>query len=210
MTSGWLLATLVLLLAVHHWRSQFYLVPWGRVSHWRRMHLGAGLAAVGLLTVHTAPLRPLNALELALLGWFGLCAVSGLLAWRWSRSTPRELTRMAGNQLFGSIPSDIARLRADADALVLQRVRVTGNRDLAVAYRRCLAPCLTLGNRCNKRTLRDLPADPVCSELAGLLERVRGLNRSYRKLTRLRILQLLHIATGYGLLAFLPLHILNH
>jgi hypothetical protein len=208
MISGWLLTTLVFLLAAYHWRSHFYLVALGRVSHWRRMHVGTGLVAVGLLLVHIAPPRTLNALEIALVGWFGLCAASGLLAWRSARSTPHDVTLTAGNQLFETIPSDIAQLRADADALVLQRVRDTGDRGLAVAYRRDLSPRLTLGSCSGQGALQDVPVDPSRGELVALLDRAERLNRAYRKLLHLRILQLVHVATGYALLVFLPLHIL--
>jgi hypothetical protein len=209
MISGWLLTALVVMLAVHHWRSQFYLAPWGRISHWRRVHAGAGLFAVPLLIVHVMPLRSVSTLEIALLSWFALCAGGGLLAWRWSHSTPREVTRAAGNQLLESIPSEIARLRADADALVLQRVRDTGNRALAVAYRRDVVRCLSLGARCSERAWQSLSEDPTRDELAALLDRARGLNSAYHELLHLRIVQIVHVAAGYALLVFLPLHILD-
>jgi hypothetical protein len=121
--SGWLLFSLVALLAAYNIRKKLPFLPLGSSSTWLQFHIYGGLLSGVVFVVHIAGRVPNGGFEVVLsalfLGVF-FSGVIGLLLSRWI--PPRLTTRARDSQevLFERIPIFVRRIRDEVEAMVLE------------------------------------------------------------------------------------------
>lgn len=132
--SGWWLVGLSVTLYLYTVRKKVVFMPFGSVSSWLSVHLYGGLLSAAAVLAHMNFRMPEGPLELALFSTFGLILLTGIVAWILGRIVPVLLTARDGEYVFETIPSEIARLRHEMSAMVLDSVARTNSVALAKLY----------------------------------------------------------------------------
>lgn len=134
LVTGWSLFALLLFLALFNVRKRLSMLPLLRARWWTPAHVGGGVLALGLFWLHTGSLWPYGAYERFLAGAFYLVSVSGLVGQLFNRVYPRRLTETDVEIIYERIPAEIARVRAQAEAVMLDCLRETGADTLGRYY----------------------------------------------------------------------------
>lgn len=129
--SGWTLFALILLLTIYNLRKRLTMLPVGRAKHWLQLHIYVGWLSVLLFGVHIGWAVPNGALEMGLATLYVLVALSGIFGIIITRIAPRHLTRGGEEVLLERIPGFAARLRDEAEQLVVSAARETGSSSLS-------------------------------------------------------------------------------
>jgi len=132
--TGWCLFAALVVLGAFNGRKKISMLPLGNASTWLQLHVVGGFLALALFWLHARTLWPDGFYEQLLAGCFYLVSVSGLVGWRLQRSLPQRLTSTGVEILYERIPAEIANLRGQAEALVLECTKVTGRDTLARHY----------------------------------------------------------------------------
>ncbi len=138
--TGWLLLTLVVVLAFFNARKKLPFIPMGRASAWLQFHVYAGLLAAAVFLLHVRGRVPKGLLEAILAVSFVLVAGSGVVGILLSRDYARRLTSRGQEVIFERIPALRRRIRDRAEDLVLHSVAEEGATALADFHARSLVP----------------------------------------------------------------------
>jgi len=132
--TGWCLFALFLALGAFNGRKKLSMLPLGSAASWLRFHVIGGFLALTLFWLHTRSLWPDGLYEQALAGGFYLVTISGIIGWRLQRSLPARLASTGVEVLYERIPAELALLREQAEAAVLECTQATGRDTLARHY----------------------------------------------------------------------------
>jgi hypothetical protein len=132
--TGWVLLGLMVFLAFFNWRKKLSMVPIGHASLWLGLHVVIGVLTVGIFFLHTRSLWPIGAYEQLLAGLFYLTSLSGIVGFGLTRAYPRRLTHADYEIIYERIPAEVARLREEAEQIVLDCTSETGSDTLARHY----------------------------------------------------------------------------
>ena len=131
---GYVLFALMIFLALFNLRKKLSMVPLGKASIWLRMHVSGGILAVGLFWLHTGNLWPNGAYERALALIFYLVSFTGMVGYILLTIYPRRLTQIGVEVIYERIPAEIAAMREEAEAIILQSTEETGSDTIARHY----------------------------------------------------------------------------
>lgn len=132
--TGWVLLVLLSFLALFNLRKRLPMLPLLRARWWTLAHVGGGVLALALYWLHTGSLWPTGAYERFLAGAFYVTCASGLLGHLFNKVFPQRLTETGIEIIYERIPAEIARVRRDAEAAMLQCLRDTGTDTLGRYY----------------------------------------------------------------------------
>jgi hypothetical protein len=132
--TGWWLFAVILFLGLFNARKKLSTLPLGRASTWLAWHVIFGFLTLALFWLHARSLWPTGLYEQVLAAVFYGVVVSGIVGWWMQRIYPRHLTDTGGEIIFEKIPTEIARLRESAEALMLESARETGSDTLSRHY----------------------------------------------------------------------------
>ena len=132
--TGWILFALFVALGAFNSRKKLSMLPLGSASTWLRFHVVGGFLALPLFWLHARTLWPTGLYEQALAACFYLVTASGIAGWLLQRSLPRRLAAIPVEIIYERIPAEIARLREEAETLVLNCTKACGRDTLARHY----------------------------------------------------------------------------
>ena len=133
LTGGMLFAVLAGLSAFSA-RKRLPMLPLGRASTWLLLHVVGGTLAAALFCLHVRSAWPLGLYERALALAFYLATASGAAGWVLQKIYPPLLTATGVEVLYERIPEEIAKLREQAEGLVLACTSETGSDTVARHY----------------------------------------------------------------------------
>lgn len=137
-TGWWLFATIVALMSFNL-RKKLSMVPVGGARWWMLAHIVGGVLALGLYSLHTNEWWPQGTYEQVLAGLFWAVTISGVVGYSIQQLYPKHLVHIGQETIFERVPAEIARLRAEAEAVVLSSASDTGNATLGQHYLNTLA-----------------------------------------------------------------------
>lgn len=121
--SGWVLLSLVVVLAAYNIRKKLPFLPLGSAATWLQIHIYGGLLSGVVFVVHLAVGIPNGYFEGALSVLFLAVFFSGLVGLLLSRLIPPRLTTRARESeevLFERIPIFVRRIRDEVEEMVLE------------------------------------------------------------------------------------------
>jgi len=136
--TGWCVLLLVAALAGFNARKRLAMLPLGSAAAWLRWHVALGFLAMAVFWLHTGSLWPMGRHEQALTVAFYLTQASGVVGWVLQAYFPRQLADTGVELVYERIPHEVARLRAEAEAILLDSVRETGGETLSQLYSQTL------------------------------------------------------------------------
>jgi hypothetical protein len=223
--SGYILWSVVVVLASLNLRKRLATLPLGPVSTWLQVHIYLGLFSGILLGVHVGWRLPNGLLEQSLFVTFMMTFVSGLSGLYLTRTAPAALARVGQEVVYERIPVIRASLARQSQQAVLQSVAATGSTTLGEFYmarlydffvvRRSvgymLRPTFQL-RRQLMRSMRDLErylnAEEriACERLFGMVRQKDDLDYHDARQRLLKLWIFFHIALTCALLAVGTLH----
>ncbi len=225
--SGWLLLTMVLLLAAYNVFKKFPYFPLGASAVWLQGHIYVGLLAVVVFGLHIGPRVPNGVFESVLATLFGLVASSGILGLLISRMFARRLTARGGEILFDRIPRRLRMLRRSAESIVRSCLGDADSTALPEFYRTRLEPFfaahrnvghhLVHSSRPQQMLSAEIDAqvrymnDAEVAHLATVADMVvqkHDLDYQFAHQVLLRYWLFIHIPLTYVLLLFAVLHVI--
>lgn len=132
--TGYILFALFIALGAFNARKRLSMVPLGRASLWTSVHVLGGLFCIALYWLHARSLWPMGVYEQVLAGLFYAVVASGILGFVVQRIFPARLTQTGLEVIYERIPAELARVRADAEQLVLDCTRELQSDTLARHY----------------------------------------------------------------------------
>ena len=162
--TGWILFTLIVILAGYNIRKKLSMVPVGPASNWLQFHLYAGVIAIIAFFLHIDWQVPNGPFEVVLAIAFVLVAGTGVLGIFLNRSLARRLAQSREEAIFERIPALITKLRETAEEATLNAVSEGGS-----------------------MTIRDFYINRLSGYFAGpqhVFEHLFGSNRTFHKLSR--------------------------
>lgn len=132
--TGWVLITVMLFLAMYGSRKRLSMLPIGRASTWLLFHVVGGATAVCVFWFHAGRLWPKGGYLQVLALLFYLVSLSGICGWLLQMIYPRRLTGSGVEIIYERIPAELANLREQAEAIVMNCTRETGSTTLADHY----------------------------------------------------------------------------
>lgn len=132
--TGYALFAVMVVLALFTARKRLSMVPLGRASAWLTLHVIGGLLAIALYLLHVGSFWPTGGYEIVLALLFYVVVVSGVLGFVVQRICPTRLTRSGEEIIYERIPAELARLREEAEAVVLAGTEKSGSDTLARHY----------------------------------------------------------------------------
>jgi hypothetical protein len=121
--SGYLLYAIFVALALFNVRKRLSMVPLGRASLWATLHVYGGLFAIALYWLHARSVWPNGLYEQLLAVLVYLVSATGLVGYVIQNIFPNRLTQTGIEVVFERIPAEIARLREEAEDIVLECTR---------------------------------------------------------------------------------------
>ena len=226
LATGWLLATLVVGLALYNLRKKFPFLPLGSSANWLQIHIYMGLFSGILFLVHLQWQLPSGIFEIVLALLFSVVFVSGLLGLIISRVFARRLSTFPGEYLYRRISPMRHRILGQVERLVVQCMETTESTGVPEFYTRRLEPFFQKSrNFWHHLVLSNRPASLLLSELKSL---ERYLNETERDVVRqignlvkqkndldfhfahqaiLRYWLFIHVPLTYALLCFVAIHV---
>ncbi len=132
--SGWSVFATIIGLSAFNARKRLAMLPIGRASTWLKLHAIGGTLAIALFWLHTGTIWPLGLYGRALTVSFYLVSASGAAGYALQKIYPPLLTVTTVEVIFERIPEEIAKLREQAEGLVLACTAETGSDTLARHY----------------------------------------------------------------------------
>jgi hypothetical protein len=132
--TGYLLFGIMLLLAFFNARKRLSMVPLGRASTWLLLHSMGGVFALALYWLHAPTVWPVGTYERVIAGLFYLVTATGILGYLIQRIYPARLTQTGVEVIHDRIPAEVARIRGEAEAIIVDCTRETGSETLARHY----------------------------------------------------------------------------
>jgi hypothetical protein len=133
-TTGYVLLTAVLFLALYNIRKKLPFLPLGSSAAWLQWHLYVGMGSAGLFALHAGPAWPNGKLETSLAVVYLLTFGSGLVGLYVSRAIPRQLARVGEEIIYERIPAFRRQVAQEANQTVLGAVQASGATTLADFY----------------------------------------------------------------------------
>lgn len=226
--SGWILASLFILLASYNLRKMLKFLPLGSSSLWLQIHLYMGWLTLALFAVHIGLRIPNGWLESILAVIYMAVAGSGIVGILLSRTAAPRLTRRGESVLYERIPFHYKQVREQAEELVLQTVTECGAPTIADFYTSTLVrffhgPCNTLAHlagisRQRHRLLHELNAldrylnakeRDFLAQIVRLVEIKDDLDFQYATQRSLKCWLFIHIPLTYALFIVAAAHVLT-
>ena len=224
--TGWLLLAVVLMLTLYNGRKKLSMVPLGTAASWLQWHIYLGLLAVLVFALHIEWSLPNGILEQILALFFVTVSGSGIIGLYISRIYARMLTRRSEEVVLERIPQIIAKLRAQAEALVLESAVETGSssvpdfygsrlasyfaapRNLRMHLRGSRGASIALATELQNMTryLNDQELG-YAEKLRVLVDRKDELDYAYAIQSMLKAWLFVHLPATYGLILLALLHL---
>lgn len=224
--SGWVLFALMLILTFYNLRKRVPFLRLGSSNFWLRLHICIGLFSGALFLVHLGWAWPAGTFLQLLAVCYSVVFLSGLLGWWMSRAFPKRLTVAGYETPYERIPEVRAKLRSDAEELVLTGVDGQTSPIIAEFYSEKLGmffarPCNLSAHVLSSRSPQAAHAarfDEVeryvkkgeremLDKLRDLVSQKHMLDYQYSLQRALRLWLFVHIPLSYSLLVFSVLHI---
>ena len=132
--TGWFLFSVMVFLASYNGRKKLAMIPLGKASTWLQLHVIGGFAALLIFWTHTGEFWPRGGYERALALLFYIVSASGILGWAIQMYYPHLMTDSGVEVIYEQIPAELAYLREQAEAIVLNCTTETGSPTLARHY----------------------------------------------------------------------------
>ena len=132
--TGYTLFVIILTLIFFKARKRLLVLPLGTIRDWKLLHLVLGAVSLPLYFQHTGTLWPEGRYEQCIALFFYAVSLSGLAGVLLQRLYPRRLTDLGDQVIFERIPTELALLREEAEALVLEAARETSSHTLSRYY----------------------------------------------------------------------------
>ncbi len=224
--TGWILASIIALLAAYNLRRNLPFLPLGSSSGWLQLHIYLGFLGVLFFVLHVGIEVPTGPMEIGLATVYGLVAGSGILGFIMARTVPERLSRRGEEVLFDRIPKFRRQLMDRAESLALRAVEETGSTTIADYYTDRLRPFFDgprnyLGHvleisRSRHQLLdemRDLERylndneTAILREIAELTRAKDDLDYHYALQSMMKRWQFVHVPLSFALLILVLLHI---
>lgn len=223
--TGWILFGLFVFLAGLNIRAKLSMLPIGNASTWTQLHIYAGLMTVFVFLMHIDWSIPNGIFEWTVAGVFTLTVLSGIIGLFLSRIVPRQLTRRGEEVMFERIPSFRAKLREEAEAVILRAAEAGGGNSIRAFYLEKLAeffagprnfmahmtgstkPIFTLKNEMESLERYLGPTDRAhLDELRALVIRKDDLDFHHAQQLVLKTWTFVHVPMTWALLIVMLLH----
>ena len=132
--TGWLLLTGVVFLSIFQFRKKLSLLPIGKMSVWKRIHIFMGVLCGYLFLCHLGFHLPNGTLDWTLFIFFGLTFLSGLTGWYFSKTIPRQLAEVPQQILADEIPFRVNSHYKQAKQLLMDSVKATQSDTLVTFF----------------------------------------------------------------------------
>lgn len=132
--TGYSLLATLLLLALFNIRKRLSASPLFSARAWLRLHVVFGIAAVFVFAFHTRSLWPEGPHEQLIAVLFYLVSVSGLLGFVLQRQLPKQLAQIPEEFIYERLPTELAAMRNEIEAQILQAARETHTNTLGRHY----------------------------------------------------------------------------
>lgn len=225
--SGWVLFALMLILTFYNLRKRVPFLRLGSSNFWLRLHLFLGIFSGALFLVHMGWTWPTSTFARLLATCYATVFLSGLLGWWMSRAFPKRLTVAGYETPYERIPHVRAKLRSDAEELILTGVDGQTSPIIAEFYseklgmffaRSCNLSAHVLSSR-SPQAAHAARFDEVeryvkkgeremLDKLRDLVAQKHMLDYQYSLQRALRLWLFVHIPLSYSLLVFSVLHII--
>lgn len=224
--TGWILFTLMVLLAFYNGRKKLPFLPLFSSETWLQIHIYAGLLTGTLFLIHVNYRIPAGLFNGILAGVYALVMLSGILGLFISRDIPKRLTTRGGEVLFERIPVIRRQLREQTEQLALASVSQARAGTIADFYHRELSqffesaqnPVSHLLQR--RRPLNNLQMKigdlsrylnaeerATMQQIADLVNQKDGLDYHYAHQLLLKLWLFVHIPLTYSVLILTLAHI---
>jgi hypothetical protein len=225
--SGWILAGLLVFLALYNVRKMVPFLPLGASTTWLQLHIYCGFVTFAVFAVHLRVSVPNGIFECLLASVYLLVFCSGVIGLFMTRSFPARLTMLGDETIFEQIPVVRRELQTAVEALVL--ASHTDSRGTAITefYRDEIRPFLMRhydvlshlirgeSARWHRllRTIDDqrryLSADEqkVMDEVKDYVRQKHQLDTKYALQGALKLWLFVHIPATWALLIFVLFHL---
>jgi hypothetical protein len=132
--TGYTLFVIILTLVFFKARKRLLVLPLGTIRDWKLLHFVLGAVSLPLYFQHTGTFWPEGRYEQFIAVFFYAVSLSGLFGVILQRLYPRKLTDLGDQVIFERIPTELALLREEAQALVLLAARETSSHTLSRYY----------------------------------------------------------------------------
>jgi hypothetical protein len=224
-TTGYMLLSAVLFLALYNLRKRLPFLPLGSSTAWMQWHVYVGLGTLGVFALHVGPHWPSGPLDTALAGTYLLTFASGLAGLYLTRTIPAQLARVGEEVIFERIPSFRRQVCRQASGVVLDAVAAAGTTTLADFYIQRLYAFFERGRGFSyllwptttrrkslmhamqdlRRNLSD-QEQGACEKLFGLVRRKDDLDFQEARQRLLKSWLFVHIGLSYTLVVLALLH----
>jgi hypothetical protein len=132
--TGYALFTCIMALGFFRVRKHLSMLSFIRARWWFAAHTIGGLLAFALYIVHVDSWWPENGYVQLLAALMIAVTISGLIGYVIEKTFPERLTQQGGEILYSQIPEAVFELKNEAENLMLEMNRKTGNDTLARHY----------------------------------------------------------------------------
>jgi len=132
--TGYYLFGLMVVLGLFNLRKKLAMIPLGSAAAWLRVHVCGGLLALALFWLHMGRLWPDGFYEQLLALTFYLVSFSGIAGYVLQRAYPSRLTQSGIEIIYERIPAELAAIREEAEALVMECAVETDSDTIARHY----------------------------------------------------------------------------
>ncbi len=224
---GWILAALIVGLAMYNVRKRLPFLPLGSSAAWLQLHVYAGGLTIVLFVLHIGWRIPNGAFELVLAALYVAVAGSGVAGLYLSRSFARRLTTRGGEVIFERIPVYRKRLQCEVEELVLRCVSESDSTAIPAFYTTRLRPFfeksrnffshLVESHRPRQRLLLEIQSQNrylneaergLLVQFADRLRQKDDLDYQYALQATLKYWLFMHVPLTYALLVFVAVHVL--
>ena len=133
-STGYLLLSAVLFLALYNVRKKLLFLPLGSSATWLQWHLYVGIGSIAVFALHAGVRWPTGVLNSVLAATYLATAASGLVGLYLTRTIPGQLARVGEEVIYERIPALQMQVRTEAGNAVLESVSASGATTLAEFY----------------------------------------------------------------------------
>ncbi len=132
--SGWAVFSVLVMLALFNGRKRLPFLPLAPASWWFSFHIIGGLLAVLLFWLHSDISWPKSLYNQILVFMFYTVSITGIIGLVIEKIYPKSLTQSGVEYIYERIPAGIAKIREEAESLVVECTQKTGSDTLARHY----------------------------------------------------------------------------